>query len=83
MNHFIEIIDNCATPKLEPNTLKLLGLIKHTALEMLELEKKQIVQAYQNGSINNYDSKKFPNLTPKYFEICANEYFEKHYKNNL
>ena len=49
----------------------------------LQIEKEQIIQAYQVGGINNYDSIKFPNLTPEYFEICGEEYFVKHYNNEI
>ena len=51
--------------------------------KLLDLEKEQIIQAYQVGGINNYDNMKFPNLTPEYFEICGEEYFVKHYNNEI
>ena len=69
--------------------LKLGYITEHSATRILnyiddlylEEEKKQIIQAYEVADINNYDSKKFPNITPEYLEICGKEYYEKHYNN--
>jgi hypothetical protein len=50
--------------------------------KFLEKEKEQIIDAYRIAAINNTDKQKWPNLDNKYFEICANEYFEKHFNQN-
>ena len=47
----------------------------------LEKEKEQIINAYQIAGINNYDYKKFPNITPEYFKICGEQYYTKHFNN--
>jgi hypothetical protein len=50
--------------------------------KFLEKEKEQIIDAYRIAAINNTDKQKWPNLDNEYFEICANEYFEKHFNQN-
>lgn len=76
INHFIEIIDNCATSDLQPNTLKLLGIIKHTALIMIDIEKKQIKDAVIYGNRQDiYDATEN--------ELAEYYYIEKYIKNNL
>lgn len=71
-----EIAELWGSPSDSPNYTQIFKVLE----SKLEKEKEQIVQSYQIGGINNYDSKLFPNLTPEYFKICGEEYFEKHYK---
>lgn len=69
--------------------LKLGYISEHSAIRILkyidalyiEEEKMQIIQAYQVANLYNYDSKKYPNITPEYFEICGKEYYERNYNN--
>ena len=61
------------------NNFKYKGLVIELIKNKLEKEKEQIIDAYRIAAINNTDKQKWPNLDNEYFEICANEYFEKHF----
>lgn len=50
--------------------------------ELLEKEKDQIIDAYRIAAINNTDTENWSNLDNEYFEISANQYFDKHFNQN-
>lgn len=83
LNLVEQMFNNADALKLELPASLLNDIINIITQEGIPKEKEQIIQAYQVGGINNYDSIKFPNLTPEYFEICGEEYFVKHYNNEI
>jgi hypothetical protein len=78
IQEMIEHIQINATKFSVMNTYNMLKVIE----PYLEKEKEQIIDAYRIAAINNTDKQKWPNLDNEYFEICANEYFEKHFNQN-
>ena len=59
-----------------------LNFVIECATTSLEKEKEQIIDAYMIAAINNTDKEKWHSLDKEYFEICANEYFKKHFNQN-
>jgi hypothetical protein len=55
-------------------------MVKYIIEQCLEKERQQIIDAYRISGINNYDEKKWPNLSIEYFQYSAEQFFEKHYK---
>lgn len=48
----------------------------------LKKKKDQIIDAYRIAAINNTDTENWSNLDNEYFEISANQYFDKHFNQN-
>jgi hypothetical protein len=55
---------------------------RNELVDALKKEKEQIIDAYMIAAINNTDKEKWHSLDKEYFEICANEYFKKHFNQN-
>ncbi len=63
------------SPSDTPNYTQIFKILE----DKLEKEKQQIIDAYRIAAINNTDLDKWKFLSAEYFEISANQYFEKHF----